>query len=242
MKPSLFYVSLILFINISGLASAAEVVVKDSTGEKVLNGVPYHIRPLSAAKGGGFKLTGTMDNKKICPFNVVQEPSASNLGEKFSFTLINEDRPRYLLTSYVLGIHSGDLKGPCQKSTFWTIPDAEAKAPKNLVTTGGRFEDDITCFLVVEYPKPTSKKVHTYMLQHCPLRCFLLRQQMIKNVTSKTLAQERGHNTIGIQHYRPNGGDPDICYNVSIYVDKGVRRLASKGTDPLELVFHKATK
>ncbi|KAJ9540160.1 hypothetical protein OSB04_026666 [Centaurea solstitialis] len=208
MKPSLFYISFILFINISGLASAVQDVVKDSTGKKVLNGVPYHIGPPTAAKGGGFKLTDTMHNKKICPLDVVQEPSASNLGDKFSFTLINQKRPRYLVTSYILGIHSGDVKGPCEKNTFWTIPDAEAKAPDNLITTGGRLEEDITCFQLVEYPKPTIRKVRSYMLQHCPYYC---------------------------------GGGPDICFNVSIYVDKGVRRLGTRGT-PFEFVLHKVPK
>ena len=208
MKPSLFYVSFILFVNTGGIASAIEDAVKDSTGKKVLNNVPYYIGPITAAKGGGFKLTDTMGNKKICPFDVVQEPSASNLGDKLTFTLINEKRPPYLLTNHNLGIDSGSLKGPCEKSTFWTIPDAEAKAPDNLITTGGRFEEDITCFQLVKYPKPTIAKVHSYMLQHCPYYC---------------------------------GGGPDICFNVSIYVDKGVRRLASRGT-PFEFVFHKVPK
>ncbi|KAI3748571.1 hypothetical protein L6452_11728 [Arctium lappa] len=208
MKPSLFYVSFILFIINSGIASATQVVVKDATGKKVLNNVPYHIGPVTVAKGGGFKLTNTMNNKKICPYNVVQDPSAANLGDTFMFTL-NYKRPKYLHTEGVVGIDSGYPKtGPCQKSTFWTIPDAEAKAPDNLVTTGGGFEEDITCFQLVEYPKPTNPKVHSYMLQHCPSFC---------------------------------GSGPQTCFNVSLYVDNGVRRLASRGT-PFEFVFHKVPK
>ncbi|XP_024993119.1 miraculin-like [Cynara cardunculus var. scolymus] len=206
MNPSLFYVSFFLFIITSDIASATQDAVKDATGKKVLNGVPYHIGPVTAAKGGGFKLTNTMHNKTICPFDVVQDPSASNLGDTFMFTLITEgERLKYLLTNHNLGIDSGLLKGPCDKSTFWTIPDAEAKAPENLITTGGSFEEDITCFQLVEYPKPTNPKVHSYMLQHCPYHC---------------------------------GGAVYACFNVSIYVDKGVRRLASTGT-PFEFVFHK---
>ncbi|KAL8193160.1 hypothetical protein R6Q57_027064 [Mikania cordata] len=56
-------------------------------------------------------------------------------------------------------------------STFWQIPDAEAKPPSNLITTGGNFETEISCFQVVYYPKPTSPKVHSYMLQQCPSFC-----------------------------------------------------------------------
>ncbi|KAJ9540159.1 hypothetical protein OSB04_026665 [Centaurea solstitialis] len=210
MKPSLFYVSFILIVNTGGIAFAIEGAVIDSSGNKVLNNVPYHLGPLTAAKGGGFKLTNTMNNKKICPFDVVQEPSASSLGDKFTFTLINANRPRYLRTEHILAIGSGSLKGPCEKSTFWTIPDAEGKAPGNLITTGGGFEQRVTCFELVEYPKPKIGKVQSYMLQHCPGRC---------------------------------SGVSDNCFNVSMYVDKkGVRRLASTGTDPFEFVFHKVAK
>ncbi|KAJ9540161.1 hypothetical protein OSB04_026667 [Centaurea solstitialis] len=168
MKPSLFILSFILFI---GIASAIQVRVKDAKGRKVLNSVPYHLGPATAAKGGGFKLTDTANNKKICPYNVVQDPSAANLGDTFKFTH-NYNRPKYLHTEGIVGIDSGYPEtGPCQKSTYWTIPDADAKAPDNLVTTGGGFEEDITCFQLVEYPKPTNPKVPSYMLQHCPYRC-----------------------------------------------------------------------
>ncbi|MBD4786968.1 hypothetical protein GUG12_24860, partial [Xanthomonas citri pv. citri] len=66
---------------------------------------------------------------------------------------------------------SGYPKGECEKSTFWTIPDVEEPAPSNLITTGGGFDDYITCFQIVEFPKPTSPKVPSYMLQHCPSFC-----------------------------------------------------------------------
>ncbi|KAL7613071.1 hypothetical protein Lser_V15G08532 [Lactuca serriola] len=157
--------------------------------------------------GGRIKLTDTMNNKKICPFNVVQDPADVNLGGQFMFTLIGKQK--YLLTSRNLAIDSGYPKGACEGSTFWTIPDAEAKPPSNLITTGGGFEEAVTCFRIQEYPKPTSPKVHSYMLQHCPSFC---------------------------------GAGPQTCFNVSIYLDKGVRRLAATGDTPFEFVFHKLSK
>ncbi|GJR64393.1 proteinase inhibitor I3 [Tanacetum coccineum] len=201
MNPSLSYVLLFLFIT---TASAADEVVKDATGKKVLNDVRYHIGPVSG-KGGAIKLTDTINKKKVCPFDVVQDPNDESGGE-FMFTMLKTEK--YLKTSRVLAIDSGYFKGACEKSTFWTILDAEAaKAPSNLITTGGPFEEDITCFQVVNYPKPTNPKVHSYMLQHCPAFC--------------------------------GGPPPFVCYNVSVVVDKGVRRLASAGTTPFEFVFHK---
>ncbi|KAI3721470.1 hypothetical protein L2E82_32482 [Cichorium intybus] len=212
MKSSLSDALFLLFVittqsicsTTTGAASTGENVVKDATGKKVLNNVPYHIGPVISANGGRIKLTDAMNNKKICPFNVVQDPSDVNLGGQFSFTLIAKEK--YLLTSRILGIDSGSPKSPCNKSTFWTVPDAEAKPPANLITTGDYFDEAATCFQIVEYPKPTNPKVHSYMLQHCPSFC---------------------------------GAGPRTCFNASIYLDKGVRRLASSGGTPFEFVFYK---
>lgn len=208
MNPSLLsYVVFLLFVT-TALAAKQEIV-RDSTGRKVLNDTPYHIGPVSG-KGGLIKLTDTINNKKICPFNVVQNPK-DEVGSQFEFTLIS-NREKYLKTLWNLGVSSGYPKsGACKfKSTFWTILDAEAKPPLNLITTGGRFEDETTCFQLVNYPKPTNPKVPSYMLQHCPSNC---------------------------------GDGPQLpCYNVGVYVDKWVRRLASNGTTPLEFVFYKLRK
>ncbi|KAF5770647.1 putative proteinase inhibitor I3, Kunitz legume, kunitz inhibitor STI-like superfamily [Helianthus annuus] len=154
--------------------TGAKDFVYDVTGEKVLNDAPYSIGPVIWAKGGGIKLTDTKNNKKICPSYVVQDPAEVNKGGKFLFTLIsdNEKHEKYLQTSHILGIDSGRPKnGSCEKWTFWQISDPEAKPPSSLVTTGGTIDDGPTCFQVVDYPKPTSSKVHSYMLQHCPYYC-----------------------------------------------------------------------
>ncbi|XP_071697203.1 latex serine proteinase inhibitor-like [Rutidosis leptorrhynchoides] len=166
------YVLIILFtittqsIFFTTITSVAEVVVKDATGKKVLDNVGYGLGLV--ASGGRIKLTNTDNKKKICPLNVVHDPN-DNKGGVFMFTMVGYEK--YLKTSRVLGIDSGDSKTGCTKSTFWTINDAEAKAPGNLITTGGRFEDENTCFQVVEYPKPTNPKVPSYMIQHCPEHC-----------------------------------------------------------------------
>ncbi|XP_071734590.1 serine protease inhibitor 2-like [Rutidosis leptorrhynchoides] len=172
MKPSLYNILFLIFtiitqsIFLTTITSAAQVIVKDATGKKVLDNVRYGLGPVKS--GGHIKLTDTDNKKKICPFNVVQDPN-DNIGGEFMFTMIGKEK--YLKTSRVLGIDSGYPKSGCTKSTFWTINDAEAKAPDNLITTGGGFETDLTCFQVVEYPKPTNPKVHSYMIQHCPSFC-----------------------------------------------------------------------
>ncbi|KAI3721471.1 hypothetical protein L2E82_32483 [Cichorium intybus] len=214
MKPSRSYALLLLFviatqslisITTTSTAAATDDIVKDSKGKKVLNNVPYHIGPVIPAMGYHIKLTNTMDNKKICPFNVVQDPS-DNLGGQFMFTLVGNFDDKYLHTSSILGIDSGYPKGECEESTFWTIPDVEEPPPSNLITTGGGFDKSFTCFQVVEYPTPTSPEVPSYMLQHCPSFC---------------------------------GAGPQTCFNISIYVDNGVRRLSSADATPFELVFYK---
>nr|GEX43954.1 reverse transcriptase domain-containing protein [Tanacetum cinerariifolium] len=96
-------------------------------------------------------------------------PAEANIGGKFSFTLVSKET--YLKTSRTLGIDSGNARSGCDVSTFWQIDDAEAKAPKNLITTGGSFDRVASCFQIVPYPKPTSPKIHSYMLQHCPYFC-----------------------------------------------------------------------
>ncbi|KAK9061294.1 hypothetical protein SSX86_018474 [Deinandra increscens subsp. villosa] len=170
MNPTLFFYTLFLvFIITIGTIATSEDVVYDVTGKKVLNNVPYYIGPVVWAKGGGIKLTDTKNKKKVCPFYPVQDPAEVNVGGQFSFTLVAKQE--YLLTSHILGIDSGYSKSSCDQSTFWQIHDAEAKAPSNLMTTGGSFDSSETCFQVVDYPKPTSSKVHSYMLQHCPSFC-----------------------------------------------------------------------
>nr|GEZ17201.1 proteinase inhibitor I3 [Tanacetum cinerariifolium] len=166
-KPSLSFILFLVFI--IHTASAADDVVYDVSGNKVLNNVPYHIGPVVWAKGGGIKLTDKKNNNKICPYNVVQDPAEVNIGGKFSFTQVA--KAKYLRTSYPIGIDSGNAMSKCDASTFWQIDDAEAKAPKNFITTGGSFDTAASCFQIVHYPKPTSPKIHSYMLQHCPYFC-----------------------------------------------------------------------
>ncbi|KAK9061295.1 hypothetical protein SSX86_018475 [Deinandra increscens subsp. villosa] len=170
MNPTLLSCTLFLvFIITIGTEAASGDVVYDVTGEKVLDNVPYYIGPVVWANGGGIKLNDTKNNTKVCPFYVVQDPAEVNVGGQFSFTLIAKQE--YLLTSRILGIDSGYPESSCDQSTFWQIPDPEAKAPSNLITTGGSFDSSETCFQVLDYPKPTSSKVHSYMLQHCPSLC-----------------------------------------------------------------------
>ncbi|KAJ0657637.1 putative proteinase inhibitor I3, Kunitz legume, kunitz inhibitor STI-like superfamily [Helianthus debilis subsp. tardiflorus] len=168
MKPTILsYVAFLLVLIFATQSipptTGADNFVYDVKGKKVLNDAPYSIGPVIWAKGGGIKLTDTKNNKKTCPLYVVQDPAEVNKGDQFTFTLIGKQK--YLLTSRILSI------GSCNMSTYWQINDPEAKAPSNLVTTGGYFDTAATCFQVVDYPKPTSSKLHSYMLQYCPWMC-----------------------------------------------------------------------
>ncbi|KAL8193159.1 hypothetical protein R6Q57_027063 [Mikania cordata] len=177
MKPkALSHVVFLVFIQSlpsADAAAASEVrQVYDVTGKKVLHNAPYYIGPVIWAKGGGIKLTNTKDNKKVCPFYVVQDPAEVNRGGHFNFLLNGRDSDeKYLLKSHALSIESGSPEGPCDKGSYWQIPYVKAKVPSNFITTGGSFERAVSCFQVMDYPKPTSPKVHSYMLQHCPSFC-----------------------------------------------------------------------
>ncbi|GJR15614.1 proteinase inhibitor I3 [Tanacetum coccineum] len=211
MKPSLFFAPFLLFMLTtqsfsSVTAATTDDFIYDIAGKKVVNdGVPYYIGPVEWAEGGGVKLI----NKK-CPLNAIQDPKEVTKGDSFNFVL-NAFNQTFLRTSYPLGVRiskeSANQNGKCKGMTFLKIDDAEAKPPSNFVTSDGTFERAVSCFQVVEYPKPTSAKVKSYLLQLCPKAC---------------------------------GAGPDGCFNVSTYVDNGIKYLASKGT-PLEIVFKKAS-
>ncbi|XP_076957298.1 trypsin inhibitor DE-3-like [Bidens hawaiensis] len=202
MKPTILsYAVFILFIiTTQSIPSASVHVVRDIYGEKVLNNVPYYIGPVIWARGGGIKLTNTKDHKPVCPSYVVQDPAEVNKGGHFTFTLSIDGEHMYLQTSSILGIDSGLPKGLCEVSTFWKIDDLEAKAPSNLITIGGIFEDDYSCFQVVDYPKPTSPKIHSYMLQLCPSYCGGGPPRPCFNVT---LYQDKG-----VRHLATGTGTP----------------------------------
>ncbi|KAD2087007.1 hypothetical protein R6Q59_008776 [Mikania micrantha] len=180
MKPKVlsYVVFLVFIITTQSLPSADAAApselreVYDVTGKKVLHNAPYYIGPVIWAKGGGIKLTDTKDKKKVCPFYVVQDPAEVNRGGHFNFLLNGKDNDeKYLLTSHTISIESGSPEVPCDKGSYWQIPNVKAKAPSNFITTGGSIETAVSCFQVMDYPKPTSPKVHSYMLQHCPSFC-----------------------------------------------------------------------
>ncbi|XP_076957299.1 kunitz-type trypsin inhibitor KTI1-like [Bidens hawaiensis] len=171
MKSTLlsYAVFIVFIITTQSIPSASQDALYDVNGKKVLNNVPYYLGPVIWAKGGGIKLIDTKYNKKICPSYVVQDPDEVNKGGQFIFTLLAKQK--YVLTTYPFGIDSESPTGTCDASTFWKISDPEAKALSNLITTGGSFETALSCFRVVDYPKPTIPKVHSYMLQLCPSVC-----------------------------------------------------------------------
>ncbi|GJV84223.1 proteinase inhibitor I3 [Tanacetum coccineum] len=147
-------------------------------------------------------ITAASAAQKVVRDATGEKDPKDEVGGQFMFVLTGTKREKYLKTSLVLGITSGVTKSACDKSIFWTIDTPEAKPPLNLITLGGRLEEDFTCFQLLEYPKPTNPKVHSYKLQNCPLFC-------------------------GVPGYN------QTCFNVSIYVDNGVRHLA---TDPCDQI------
>ncbi|PWA81443.1 miraculin [Artemisia annua] len=140
-----------------------------NVNQVVNGGVPYYIGPVEWAKGGGVKLI----NKK-CPLNAIQDPKEVTKGDSFLFVL-NAYNQTFLRLSYPLGVQlskkSANQNGKCKGMTYLKIDDAEAKPPSNFVTSDGLFERAVSCFQFVEYPKPTSAKVKSYLLQLCPTFC-----------------------------------------------------------------------
>lgn len=172
MKPSIFFASLLFIIlttqSISSVTAATtDDFIYDIAGKKVAKNAPYYIGPVVWAKGGGVKLTGTK-----CPLNVIQDPKEVSKGDSFKFTL-NAPKEQFLRISYPLGISidSSKSNGKCKETSFLKIDNAVSKPPSNFITSGGLFNTAVSCFKIVKYPKPTSAKVRSYMLQHCPSVC-----------------------------------------------------------------------
>lgn len=195
MKPSLtslhLFVVVIMTLSISSMiTTAAAQTVTDTTGREVRNGGKYHIIPI---QGGRINLT----NEKICPLNVVVNLSSKDKpGDGFYFSHYTRDA--FLRTSRILSIDSGkkNVSG-CNKSTIWTIPNAEAKAPWNLITTGG---DMRKCFQVVNYPR-RMHRTPTYMLQYCPSFCGV-------RVATKTCFNISTYSYKGVTRLASSGGTP----------------------------------
>ncbi|KAI3514519.1 hypothetical protein L1887_12986 [Cichorium endivia] len=199
MKPSLSCVLLrFLIITTCSIYSTTTTLseILDITGrELVRNGGKYYIIPI---QGGRIKLTATMDGEKFCPLKVVRDPSEDTLGDGFYFTHYTRDA--FLRTSRILSIDSGSLVGECKASTIWAIPNAESKAPSNLITSGG---DRRKCFQVVNYPRPIGSdskfRPPTYMLQYCPSFC---------GATSKTCFNISIYSYKGVTRLASGGGTP----------------------------------
>ncbi|KAD7479990.1 hypothetical protein E3N88_03126 [Mikania micrantha] len=141
----LSYVAFLVFIiTTQSLPSANAVAISrlpkvyDVTGKRVLHDAPYYISPVIWAKGTEIKLTDTKDNQKVCPFYVVQDPAEVNRDGLFNFVLTGRKSEMYLLTSHTLSITSRSPNSSCDESSYWQIPDVEAKAPSNFITTGPR--------------------------------------------------------------------------------------------------------
>ncbi|CAH1430420.1 unnamed protein product [Lactuca virosa] len=185
---SFIFVNLFIFITILSLLSAASSIIYDSTGNKLLRGIPYYILPLLRGSGGG--LTLSQNTKDACPLNVTQESFEVNNGGPFTFNPIILDE-EIIRGAYPVSIEA-DVVNPCHGSNIWKVTTATAakdddddlltnnkhKKKKDgdkevisvqIVTTGGEFNKPESCFQVVE--DDVMPGLQSYQIQHCPFKC-----------------------------------------------------------------------
>ncbi|XP_076918708.1 miraculin-like [Bidens hawaiensis] len=187
--------SFILIVTLS-LLSAASAVIYDSSGNKLLTGIPYYILPLLRGTGGG--LTVTRATKDSCPLDVTQEPFEVNNGVPFTFTPIVLDE-QIIRGAYPISIEASVIN-PCSGSNIWKVTSSTlkkhdedalltSKKDKNkkkkdddddddknkdvanveTVTTGGEFNKPESCFQIVE--DNLMPGLQSYQIQNCPFKC-----------------------------------------------------------------------
>ncbi|KAJ0552819.1 putative proteinase inhibitor I3, Kunitz legume, kunitz inhibitor STI-like superfamily [Helianthus annuus] len=165
MKITLCLVSLNLFIFITthSLLSTASDVIYDSTGNKLLKGVPYYILPLLRGTGGG--LTLSRASKDACPLDVTQEPFDLSNGVPFTINPILFDQNN-IRVAYPISIEA-DVADPCRGSNILKVVTSEDVV--KTVTAGGQFDTPESCFQLVE--NDMMPGLRSYQIQYCPSKC-----------------------------------------------------------------------
>ncbi|PWA71509.1 proteinase inhibitor I3 [Artemisia annua] len=135
-----------IFFNLF-IVTISSNVIYDSSGNKLLRGIPYYIIPLLRGSGGGLTLTQT--KKNTCPLNVTQEPFDVNHGVPFIFNpiILDED---IIHGAYPISIEA-DVTNACSGSTIW------------------KFNKPESCFQFVE--NDMMPGLQSYQIQHCPFKC-----------------------------------------------------------------------
>ncbi|XP_076912460.1 miraculin-like [Bidens hawaiensis] len=182
------------------LLSATSAVIYDSSGNKLLTGIPYYILPLLRGTGGG--LTVTRATKDACPLNVTQEPFEVNNGVPFTFTPIVLDE-QIIRGAYPISIEANVIN-PCSGSNIWKVTStALKKHEENALLTSKKDKDknknkkkkdddddddknkDVANVETVttggEFNKPEScfqivednlmPGLQSYQIQNCPFKC-----------------------------------------------------------------------
>ncbi|MFS7960253.1 putative proteinase inhibitor I3, Kunitz legume, kunitz inhibitor STI-like superfamily [Helianthus anomalus] len=186
-----------IFLNIflfTTTISPLTAIIHDSSGNKLLHGIPYYILPLLRGSGGG--LTVSQTTKTSCPLNITQEPFEVNRGIPFTFNPIVLDE-QFIRGAYPLSIEA-DVINPCSGSKIWkvtsttssknngdkfvtsvTVRDSNSKKKDDddddndkgvdIVTTGGEFNKPESCFQIVE--DVMMPGLQSYQIQNCPFKC-----------------------------------------------------------------------
>lgn len=196
MKITFSFIFLNLFIFTATLPPHSAEVIYDSTGNKLLRGIPYYILPLLRGSGGG--LTLSQNTKDGCPLNVTQEPFDISNGIPFTFNPIILDE-EVIRGAYPISIEA-DVVNPCRGSNILKVTNTSKEkdddddddffkivkdrnsnkrkkdddhdkdvVPIQIVTTGGEFNKPDSCFQIVE--DNMMPGLLSYEIQHCPFKC-----------------------------------------------------------------------
>ncbi|XP_071732957.1 kunitz trypsin inhibitor 3-like [Rutidosis leptorrhynchoides] len=189
----------LIFTTTLSLQTTATAIIYDSSGNKLLRGIPYYILPLLRGTGGGLTLSQT--TKNTCPLNVTQEPLELNQGIPFTFNPIILDE-QSIHGAYPISIEA-DVSNPCHESNILKVTTITMKKGDNdekkkddddellkskkdnkkkkdddddknvvsvqTVTTGGEFNKPESCFQFVE--DVMMPGLQSYQIQQCPFKC-----------------------------------------------------------------------
>ncbi|EXB74706.1 Alpha-amylase/subtilisin inhibitor [Morus notabilis] len=112
-------------------ATADDVAVLDTSGQPLLRGVEYYIKPAVTGDGGNFTL---VDRNGSCPFYVGQENATSTGGIPVTFSPYMEEESVVRELRNFKVEFSGNTT--CNQSTVWKVGEVDLVTETRLIGTG----------------------------------------------------------------------------------------------------------
>lgn len=149
-------------------AGADPAAVLDTSGQPLLRGVEYYIKPAVAGDGGNFTL---VDRNGSCPFYVGQENANSSGGIPVTFSPHLEEESVVSVSRNFKVKFSGNTT--CNQSTVWKVGENDTVTGSRLIVTGDN-ASFLNYFSV--YKGPEVLLNGSYGLRWCPSQlCYYCR-------------------------------------------------------------------